>query len=201
LLELFILLSFQKWHDSNEEKQLIMEIAAENQKAFFTLYERYKSLLYTVIIKIVKNVEDAEEILQEIFMTVWNKSKSFDYEKGSVYVWLLTLSRNRAIDKIRSKAYRNQKIQSDIEDYAYMLPLNELNGLDLTVLKEKAKFIEEALDSLPEDQSILLRLAYFEGYTQSELAEKLQIPLGTIKTRMRLAMLKLKQSILKDLFS
>ncbi len=155
------------------------------------LYDHYSSALYGVILRIVIDRETAEDVLQESFIKIWNNSESYDAEKGRLYTWLLNIARNTAIDKTRSKNFRNEgKVQS-IEDFVYSVDKqhNTSTATDFIGLR---KFV----DALKPEQRELIDLLYFGGYTQSEAAEKLGIPLGTIKTRVKAALTQLR-NILK----
>ena len=169
-----------------EAAQLMERIIQRDEKALDILYERFSKALYGAILCIVKRKEDAEEVLCEIFLQVWDKAPSYDLSRGALYTWLLSMARNRAIDKIRSKGYKNQKQEIDpgegMEDFAS--PSSE-NALDTLVLTERAGTVREALTLISPDQRTVLEIAYFEGYTQSQISERLGLPLGTVKTRMR----------------
>ena len=179
--------------------ELMARIVQRDDRALEELYERFSKVIYSVIVSIVKKKEDAEEILCEIFFQVWEKAPSYDLGKGSVYTWLLTLARNRAIDKIRSKSYKNQKQEdSDIDEMDVFSNPDSGNQLDNVVLAERAESVKLALAKIPADQRQVLEVAYFEGYTQSQIAERLNLPVGTVKTRMRSGM-KALQDLLKDL--
>ncbi|MCB0279541.1 MAG: sigma-70 family RNA polymerase sigma factor [Calditrichaeota bacterium] len=196
---LFILFVADKSEESKaKELELIRQIADKDQQALAELYDLYRTFLFGLIIKIVKKREESEEVLQEVFVQIWEKASTFDYQKGNVYVWLVTLTRNKAIDKIRSKSYRNNNLNSDIDDYSMYLEAESVNGLSYTIHNERSKFVQEALNQIPAEQRELLELAYFEGYSQSDLAEKLNLPLGTVKTRMRSGMKKLQSIVIED---
>jgi RNA polymerase sigma-70 factor (ECF subfamily) len=166
--------------------ELMERIVQRDARALETLYERFSKALYCVILPIVKKKEDAEEILCEIFQQVWEKASSYDVHKGSVYTWLLKMARNRAIDKIRSKGYKNQSLESsDVEDMDDFVSRSTENPLDNVLLSERAEMVKAALSQISPDQRLVLETAYFEGYTQSQIAERLRLPLGTVKTRMR----------------
>jgi RNA polymerase sigma-70 factor (ECF subfamily) len=182
-----------------EMTELMERIVRRDSKALEELYERFSKALYSVILSIVKKKEDAEEILCEIFFQVWEKAPSYDLGKGSVYTWLLTMARNRAIDKIRSKSYKNQRQENDeIEEMDVFTNEDKHNQLDNVVLTERAEIVKSALMQIAPDQRQVLEVAYFEGYTQSEIAERLGVPVGTVKTRMRTGM-KTLHGLLKDL--
>jgi len=166
--------------------ELMERIVLRDPRALETLYERFSKALYGAILPIVKKKEDAEEILCEIFLQVWEKAASYDVHKGSVYTWLLRMARNRAIDKIRSKSYKNQRQEADdVEDMDDFVSQSSESPLDGILLSERAEIVRTALTHISPDQRLVLETAYFEGYTQSEIAERLKLPLGTVKTRMR----------------
>ncbi len=166
--------------------ELMEKIVQRDAKALETLYERFSKALYSVILPIVKKKEDAEEILCEVFLQVWEKAPSYDVNKGSVYTWLLRMARNRAIDKIRSKSYKNQRQEADdVEDMDDFASRNSESPLDGVLISERAEIVKTALARISPDQRLVLETAYFEGYTQSQIAERLHLPLGTVKTRMR----------------
>jgi RNA polymerase sigma-70 factor (ECF subfamily) len=166
--------------------ELMERIVQRDARALETLYERFSKALYSIILSIVKKKEDAEEILCEVFLQVWEKAPSYDLNKGSVYTWLLRMARNRAIDKIRSKSYKNQRQEADdIEDMDDFVSRNAESPLDGILLSERMQFVKTALEHISPDQRLVLETAYFEGYTQSQIAQRLNLPLGTVKTRMR----------------
>ncbi len=179
------------------EIPILMErIAKRDSRALRDLYGRFSRALYNVIFSIVKRKEDAEEILCEIFHQVWERAPSYDISKGSVYTWLLTMARNRAIDRIRSKGYRqgNAQSQQEVEE---LQGFNREDQLDQVVLSERADLVKSALERISPEQRLVLETAYFEGRTQTEIAASLNLPLGTVKSRVRDGM-KALQSLLKD---
>ncbi|MDB5106552.1 MAG: hypothetical protein JWP91_4241 [Fibrobacteres bacterium] len=180
-----------------EIPMLMQRIAQRDDQALAELYSRFSKAIYNIIFAIVKRKEDAEEILCEIFFQVWEKAPAYDIAKGSVYTWLLTMARNRAIDRIRSKGYRNEKAGSsmDVDDIAGS---DHYNQLDNVVLSERAALVKSALEKISPDQRRVLETAYFDGRTQSEIAVTLGLPLGTVKSRVRDGM-KAMQGLLKDL--
>jgi RNA polymerase sigma-70 factor (ECF subfamily) len=183
---------------SQDEVELIRRIKARDEKALEQLYDLYKRLLYGMILSIVKKREEAEDVLQNVFLKIWNKAHTFDEEKGNVYSWVVTLTRNKAIDHIRSKDYKAQQQTSqgiDENTLAWMGTVHD--PLETTIFSDRADLVRRALEELPESQSEVLKIAYYRGMTQPEISRYLGIPLGTVKTRMRQGMLKLK-SILQD---
>lgn len=193
-----------------EVPALMKAIAARDEEALRELYGRFSKALYHAILAIVKRKEDAEEILCDVFHQVWEKASAYEAQKGSVYTWMLTLSRNRAIDRLRSKGYkaalaeRQSAADSGGPEAAEGLDALDLlasasaeSPLDRTLLSERAALVQAALRKISPEQRQVLEVAYFEGYTQTEIAEKLGLPLGTVKSRARDGM-KLLHHLLKD---
>ncbi len=174
-------------------------VLRNDTKAFADLYDRFNRIVYSVILNIVRSPPEAEEILQEIFVTLWNKRNEYDFSKSSPVTWMVTMARNRAIDKIRSSEYKGQMKSASIDDSPALSSIEMAgeNPLENSMLEEKQRLVKQAIQSLPQDQQIIIRVAYFEGLSQSEIAERYSIPLGTVKTRMRLAMKKLSE-LLKE---
>jgi RNA polymerase sigma-70 factor (ECF subfamily) len=190
---------------SEKELELIGRITMKEEKALAELYDRYSKLLFSVILRIVKNREDAEEILHTVFLQIWDKAGLFDLNKGNLYSWLITLARNKGIDKIRSKNFREQYNRTDLNkadvmelEKKYSLEHNT-DLLQIFDSKERALVISKALNELPPEQKTVIELAYFEGLTQGEMSAALNIPLGTVKTRTRQALIKLEDLISKEL--
>ena len=179
--------------DSGDEVELMKRIKAKDEQALERLYDLYSRLLFGMVMSIVKKREEAEDVLQEIFIRVWNKADSFDEERGNVYSWIVTLSRNRAIDYIRSRRYKDQQQESvSIGEDEFIPEADKHDPLETTIFSDRAELVRRALEELPDKQSEVLKIAYYRGMTQSEIAEHLDIPLGTVKTRMRQGMIKLK---------
>lgn len=163
-----------------ELEQLIEEFKKQNPKAFETLYEMYCDSISGVIYNIVRDTNIAQEITQDVFIKAWNNSADYSAKKGRFFTWLLNIARNAAIDKTRSKAFKNSKKNLDAQFFVNVIETNESldNQTDAIGIK---KFVSE----LGEKCKQVLELLYFKGYTQSEASEKLKIPKGTIKTRSR----------------
>ncbi len=195
----FILLSWLAKSGSEEDSDLLMRIADRDEQAIEVLYDRYSKVLYSILVAILKNTEEAQDLLQEIFIQIWQKAPSFDVSRGNVYSWMVALTRNRAIDRLRSKSFRERKQ----ENYDYDIDLIEAScfptPLDAVLVTERETLVRDAFGQISPDQQIVLHLAYFEGHSQSEIADLLQIPLGTVKTRTRQAMIKLHQLLLGKL--
>lgn len=176
---------------ADEEKALMRRIVHGDEGAFEALYDRYSRLLYSILLSVVKHPPEAQDMLQELFVHIWHQAKQFNAERGSVYSWLVTMTRNRAIDRLRSKSYRDRQQEFANDEAMMLVPDDEISPLDGITISEDRERIQNALAQIPAEQRDALMLAYFQGYTQTEIAELLQIPLGTIKTRMRQGLIKL----------
>ena len=178
---------------SEKEVQLMKKIKAKDADALKELYNLYDRLLFGMIISIVKKREEAEDVLQEVFVNIWEKAHTFDENRGNVYSWIVTLTRNKAIDRIRSKGYKTQQKQSvSVHEPAFKLEGDKFDPLETTIFSDRAEMVKKALKEIPEAQSKVLKIAYYRGMTQSEISDHLDIPLGTVKTRTRQGMIKLK---------
>ena len=156
------------------------------------LYDHYSAALNGVILRIVKTEDVAEEVLQDVFMKIWDRIESYDPAKGKLFTWIVNIARNHAIDKTRSAEISRQQKTRDIETV-----VNKIDRRDFTELKIDDIGVKELLKSLPHEQFFVIEHLYFKGYTQSELAEEHNIPLGTVKTRLRLAIQHLRNSLEK----
>lgn len=170
------------------EEELVSLLKNSDKQAFEYLYDRYSGALCSIVFKMINNHELAEDILQESFVKIWNNFSSYDSSKGRLFTWMLNITRNLTIDTVRSKSYKKQtKIQSseNIVNYASN-NVNENDRFDGLGIRKKVALLKE-------DQKRIIDLAYFEGFTQEEISKKLDIPLGTVKTRMRTAILVLRK--------
>ena len=156
--------------------------------AIEALYDMYSSSLYGVISRIIADTATAEDVLQETFVKIWHSFSSYSSEKGRLFTWMVNIARNLSIDKIRSKDYKNQNKNQELE--------NNVNSIDVqrsTVYKPELLGIKELVQTLKPEQKSILDLVYFKGYTHVEAADELGIPLGTIKTRLRMAIQELRK--------
>ena len=170
------------------EEELIALLKGGDESAFAYLYANYSAALYGIIYRIINNNQLAEDILQEAFVKIWNNFSSYDASKGRLFTWMVNIARNLSIDTTRGKSYKQQmKIQSN--ENAVTNASNRVN--------ENERFdllgVRQQLTALKEDQKQIIDLAYFEGFTQNEISQKLGIPLGTVKTKIRTAILELKK--------
>ena len=173
----------------NEEEMVELLLTA-NPQAFSVLYDNYSKALLGIIKKIILEEEVAEDILQEVFLKIWNNRSSYDASKGRLFTWMLNIARNCSIDYLRSKQNKfNEKIQRGEKS------VNEINKTSGVETRVDHIGLKTVLNQLKEDHRILIDLVYFEGYTQDEISKKLDIPLGTVKTRVRAALITLREKI------
>jgi RNA polymerase sigma-70 factor, ECF subfamily len=179
-----------------EDDILLKAIANGQSDALGTLYDRYSRLVFSLAYYIVNDEAVAEEVTQEVFLQVWNKAGSYQIGLGKVSTWMTSVARHRAIDSLRRRNVRPEGKRADLDDSDdpsdphWIDPLNIEAQVDLTI---QSQVVRKAISGLPNDQQVALALAYFQGMSHQEIAEKTGEPLGTIKTRIRLAMQKLRQ--------
>ena len=181
-----------------EDLQLIQMTADGDGHALEELYSRYSTAVYSLARYMLRNEASAEDATQDIFLNIWTKSASYKPERGAPRSWLMSVAHNKIIDIIRSqRRHQNLGDQGDYETLD-LLPSRSRPTDEEAELNIERERIVRALDGLPEGQRSALVLAYFEGYSQSEIAAKLGLPLGTVKTRMRLGMQKLRLELEAD---
>ena len=173
--------------DTYSEIELVGLIKEKNQKAFSYLYDNYSQAMFSVILFLVKDKEEAEDVLQNSFLKIWNNFESYDADKGRLFTWMVNITRNLSIDTLRSKNYKNKnKIQELKENvYTHDYVINEEKMHDGIGLKKTVNFLNSS-------EKELIELAYYEGYTQKEISEMLNMPLGSVKTKIRHALLNLR---------
>jgi len=170
------------------EKALVLALKAKDRIAFNYLYDNYSKVLFGVIDRIVQSEEIANDVLQESFVKIWKNIESYSDDKGSLYTWMLNVCRNMAIDTTRSKSYKKELQNQNIDDY-----VNTVNRTEQVQTKVDHIGLKEVVARLKPEQKILIDKIYFEGYTQEETSEELNIPLGTVKTRVRAAIKLLRE--------
>jgi len=167
---------------------LVLALGNREKIAIEALYDMYSSSLFGVISRIVVDTATAEDLLQETFVKIWHSFSSYSTEKGRLFTWMVNIARNLAIDKLRSKDFKNQNKNQELE--------NNVTFIDeqrSTVYKPELLGIKDLVETLKPEQKLILDLVYFKGYTHVEAADELGIPLGTIKTRLRMAILQLRK--------
>lgn len=174
---------------------LLPAVAQGNVSAFEELYDRYASTIYGLLLRILANADDAQEVLQETFVKAWTSAKMFDAVRGSEIAWLISIARSRGIDRLRSRRTRLEREDEAGRELTIVAGNDSGTVADAVIQAEESTAVRGALAELPPPQRIALELAYFEGLSQSEIAERLNQPLGTIKTRMQLGMKKMRERL------
>jgi RNA polymerase sigma-70 factor (ECF subfamily) len=180
------------------DEELMPLVGGRDPEAFEVLYDRHGGVAFSLAYRIVGDRAAAEEVTQEAFISVWRSGARFDAARGSVRSWLLSVVRNRAIDFLRSKAGRAPKLDFDDEAVLEQRPAAERTEEE-ALRRETAGEIRGALGKLPGEQSKVIELAYFGGFSHSEIAEILSLPMGTVKGRMRLGLEKIRGELAEGL--
>lgn len=170
------------------EQELVMLLKQRQQQAFSYLYDNYSGALYSVILAITPDKEISSDILQEVFVKIWKQIESYDVSKGRLFTWMMNIARNAAIDMLRSKSYRQQGQNHELNELVYNVASTGAKNTDLIGLRKIVHMLDE-------DYKSLVDLAYFQGFTQDEISKMLNIPLGTVKTRLRNALIKLRSML------
>jgi RNA polymerase sigma factor (sigma-70 family) len=169
------------------EQELVSLLRDRDNKAFAYLYDNYAAALNSIILQIVSDAELANDVLQEVFVNIWRRIEQYDPDKGRLFTWMMNIARNASIDTLRSRSYQNSRKNQSIGDNVDSLQSTDIlqPGVDTIGLRKM-------LEKLKDEQRILIELAYFKGYTHEEIAELEKIPLGTVKTRIRNALIQLR---------
>ena len=169
-----------------DDAGLVRRLKARDPKAMSDLYDRYGRLAYSLIHRVVRNPSAAEDLLQETFMRVWNRVGSFDAERGALGPWVLAVARNRAIDYLRSVDGRMQAGAVDLDRIEHPAQFSGIESSALAI--DRVRRLKSAFEKLSPNQRMVIELAYYEGMSQTEMAERLKQPLGTVKTWTRSAL-------------
>jgi RNA polymerase sigma factor (sigma-70 family) len=172
------------------EQELVALLQQRNDQSFGYLYDNYSGALFGIVNGIVADAETARDVLQDVFVNIWKKIESYDPSKGRLFTWMMNIARNAAIDKIRSRGY-----QDSLKNYA--IPDNVDTNIAGTVTLPKVADtgLKKILTQLKEEYRVLIDMSYFQGYTHDEISKILDIPLGTVKTRIRTALIHLRTMI------
>ena len=173
---------------SLSEEELVLALQRQENIAAEALYDMYSASLFGVIIRIVNDEALAEDILQDTFVKIWNSFSGYNTEKGRLFTWMVNIARNLAIDKIRSKDFKNQTKNQELENNVTFI--DEQRN---TVYKPELLGVKDLVEQLKPEQKSILDLVYFKGYTHVEAADELGLPLGTLKTRLRMAITQLRK--------
>lgn len=171
-----------------EELELVNLLIQKDHTALAYLYDHYAPILYSVIVRIVKMEEVSEEVLQDTFVKIWNNIHSCDLEKARLLTWMISIARNLAIDTLRSKEFTRKNKTVQLENNGSLI-------MDKIYVEQKIKdpYLKDLLRSLRPEEQKVIHLSFFEGYTHTQISEKFNIPLGTVKTRLRLALKSLRK--------
>lgn len=180
------------------DEDLMTLVERKDPEAFEVLYDRHGGAAYSLAHRIVGDPEAAEDVTQEAFLSIWRSGARFDPARGSVRSWTLGVVRNRSIDALRRQAGKAPKLDYDDEAAIAAQPAGELTDSE-AIRRETARRVRGAMRELPEEQSEVIGLAYFGGFTHSEIARMLSMPLGTVKGRMRLGLEKIRLSLAEGL--
>ena len=169
------------------EQELVSLLRNRDNKAYAYLYDNYAAALYSIILQIVSDAELANDVMQEVFVNIWRRIEQYDAGKGRLFTWMMNIARNASIDTLRSRSYQNSRKNQSIQDNVDTLLAKDViqPGIDTIGLRKM-------LEKLKDEQRVLIELAYFKGYTHEEIAELEKIPLGTVKTRIRNALIQLR---------
>ena len=181
------------------EIALLRRVAQGDRRGFEELYDRFSGVLFSTAYRVLNNQEAAEDVLQDVFIQIWEKAPLYDPTRGKPMTWAVTLTRNKAIDRLRSTVRRN-RLQDDVEREAETFEqFDDRSSFDAVASGETSKLVREAIQKLSKDQREAIELAFFSSLTQTKIAERLGEPLGTIKARIRRGMMKLKEVISPEL--
>jgi RNA polymerase sigma-70 factor (ECF subfamily) len=172
---------------------LVERVATGDQSALAALYDATNRFIYSLVLRVLGDMSSAEEVLIDVYTQVWRQAASYDANRGAPLAWMATIARSRAIDRLRSgwqDQYRKESL-----DILGDAPANAANPEESAAASERQRFVREALNLLTPEQRRVIELAYYSGLSHSEIAEKLNQPLGTIKTRTRLGMIKLREAL------
>ena len=175
-----------------DDSMLFRLVQHADEQAFSVFYDRYVNLVFSIALTIVGNHTTAEEIVQDVFLKIWKKNHTYQPERSKLNTWLSAITRNRSIDELRKKKTRVEERQIPWADIDQQQDQDEAGPEERVQLKIEQRVVRRALSQLPEDQRQAIWLAYFYGLTQSQIAQQLDLPLGTVKTRIRLGMQKLR---------
>ncbi len=171
---------------SYSENELVALLKQRSPNSFSYLYDHYSGALYNVVFSILQDKELANDVLQEVFIKIWRQIDQYNAEKGRLFTWMVNISRNASIDTLRSKGYHTQKQNRELTESVYV-------AAGATNIETDKIGLRKIVGNLKDEYKVLIQLAYFEGYTQDEISKFLNIPLGTVKTRLRSALIQLRE--------
>jgi RNA polymerase sigma-70 factor, ECF subfamily len=171
-----------------DEGDLVLMLQGKDERGFSILYDNYSSALYGVILKIVRTEEIAADVMQDSFVKIWKNIEGYNRTKGTLFTWMLNVARNTAIDKIRSQDFQNSQRNQDLDSNVEIIDNQASSQFDVDAIG-----LKKVVENLRPEHRQMIDLLYFKGYTQAEVAEEFGIPLGTVKTRVKAAIVQLRQ--------
>jgi RNA polymerase sigma-70 factor, ECF subfamily len=181
---------------ARDNTALIRRMAGGDKDALAELYDSLSRPLYSTARHILNDASEAQDVVHDVFLALWKNASSFDSSRGAAFSWAVTLTRNRSIDRLRTRANRARLLGNSIpDDLGYGSEADALGADDRVDLGDRAVAVRSALADLPKEQQLALELAFFSGLTQKEIAEKLSEPIGTVKARIRRGLIKLRDSL------
>lgn len=179
------------------DASLLTRIAQGDQSALSALYDRYAKIIYAIAFKSLQSVEESEEVVLDVFAQIWRIAERYDSQKGRVDTWIFTLARSRILDRLRKLQRTHPPTNCSLEATEIQPQADNLDLFEAAIISERRSRVMTAMQKLPDEQKIVIELAYYQGLTQSQIATATGVSLGTVKTRIRLGLKKLK-SILDD---
>jgi RNA polymerase sigma-70 factor (ECF subfamily) len=170
------------------EPELVQLLRQRSRHIFSYLYDNYSGALHSIILNIVNEEELANDVLQEVFVKIWKQIDTYDTGKGRLFTWMLNIARNASIDTVRSKGFQNSRQNRELTEDSYA-------AAGTSETKSDQIGLRKIVHNLKEEYRVLVELSYFQGYTQDEIAKMMGIPLGTVKTRLRTALIQLREII------
>ena len=181
--------------DLEAEIRLLREVGHGDRRSFEMLYERFSGVLFSTAFRVLNNQEAAEDVLQDVFVQIWEKAALYDPARGKPMTWAITLTRNKAIDRLRS-VQRRSRLQDDLQHESQTVEqFDDKSSFDAVSSVETAGMVREAVKKLSNDQREAIELAFFSSLTQTEISERLNQPLGTVKARIRRGMMRLQELV------
>ncbi len=184
---------------ATEDAALLSTVAAGDERAFLSLYERFSGPVFSLLLKMLQNQQDAEEVLQGAFLQVWKKAATYDPQRCSVFTWLVLIARSKAIDRMRQRQRHTRVVEEMTREGSATETDARDEGNPEVLQHDRQGAIRAALEHIPVEQRQAIELAFFKGMSQSEIAEHLAEPLGTVKARIRRGMLRLRDTLARRL--
>jgi RNA polymerase sigma-70 factor (ECF subfamily) len=181
--------------EKSEEIALLLQVGRGDREAFATFYDRYAGIIFSTALRVLNDATDAEDVTQEVFVMIWDKAAMYDPARGKPLTWAVTMTRNKAIDRIRSHQRRSRLREEAGNEQLPEDTVNNRAPSDDVDAFEQGDMVRAAVGKLSTEQRIVIEMAYFKGLTQNEIAEQLHEPLGTVKARIRRGMMKLKKLV------